>query len=410
MKTLHISTSDLDGGAARAAHRLHRALINANFDSQMLVRAKLSRDKTVIAHKPLIAQLGSKLDEQALRFYPKCPPDTFSAQWFPDSIVSRVKQINPEIVHLHWTRNGFLQIESLPKFQKPIVWTLHDMWEFTGGCHYTQECDRYTKSCGACPQLNSLKDKDLSRQIWQRKAKAWRNLNLTLVTPSRWLAECASASPLFEQYRVEVIPNSVDMQVYKPINKAMARDALNLPQDKQLVLFGAGSTTADTRKGFQFLLSALQRLDAQRWGNQLELAILGESASGKALPLAFNSHYLGRLGDDISLALSYAAADIFVAPSIQDNLPNTVVEALACGTPCLAFDIGGMPDMIDHQQNGYLAQKLDVEDLARGMEWILEDQERHTHLSIKARQKAVETFSQEQQSTRFIDLYTTLVN
>ena len=409
MKTLHISTSDLDGGAARAAHRLHRALIDANFDSQMLVRAKSSRDKTVIAHKPIIAQLGSKLDEQALRFYPKCHPETFSVQWFPDSISSRVKQINPEIVHLHWTRNGFLQIESLPKFQKPIVWTLHDMWEFTGGCHYTQECDRYTKNCGACPQLNSLKDKDLSRQIWQRKAKAWRNLNLTLVTPSRWLAKCASASPLFEQYRIEVIPNSVDMQVYKPIDKAMARDALNLPQDRQLVLFGAGSTTADTRKGFQFLLSALQRLDAQRWGG-LELAILGESASGKALPLAFNSHYLGRLGDDISLALSYAAADVFVAPSIQDNLPNTVVEALACGTPCLAFDIGGMPDMIDHQRNGYLAQKLDVEDLARGVEWILEDQERHTQLSIKARQKAVETFSQERQSARFIELYTTLVN
>ncbi|MBI4784295.1 MAG: glycosyltransferase family 4 protein [Oscillatoriophycideae cyanobacterium NC_groundwater_1537_Pr4_S-0.65um_50_18] len=409
MKTLHISTSDLDGGAARAAHRLHRALIKANVDSQMLTRAKLSRDETVISHKPLMAQLGSKLDGQALRFYPQRDRSMFSVQWFPDSAVSQVNKINPDIVHLHWTCDGFLQIESLAKFRKPLVWTLHDMWAFTGGCHYTQECDRYTKNCGACPQLSSLKAHDLSRQIWQRKAKAWCNLNLTLITPSRWLAKCASASPLFEQYRVEVIPNVVDTQLYKPISKALAREALNLPQDKQLVLFGAGSTSSDPRKGFQFLLSALQRLDLNQWGEQLELAILGESSSRNALPLALKSHYLGRMSDDISLALAYAAADVFVAPSMQDNLPNTVVEALACGTPSLAFDIGGMPDMIEHQQNGYLAQPFDIEDLARGLEWILQDSERYAHLAHCARQKALESFSQEHQINQFVDLYKTLV-
>lgn len=405
MKVLHLSTSDIDGGAARAAYRLHQGLLQLDIDSKMLVRAKFSTDPSVIGYKPLIAKLGSKLDSHPLRKYPKRKKLMFSSQWFPDTVVSKVRAINPDIVHLHWTCNGYLRIESLTKLKKPLVWTLHDMWAFTGGCHYSQGCDRYTKGCGSCPQLGSSDPYDLSWHNWQRKAKTLHNLDLTIVSPSRWLANCAKASPLFENCRIEVIPNGIDVGVYKPINQSAAREALNLPQDKQLVLFGAGSTSGDPRKGFHHLLAALQKLDADLWSDRLELVIFGESKPQNALPLQFQARYLGRLNDDISLALAYSSADFFIAPSQEDNLPNTVVEALSCGTPCLAFDIGGMPDLIDHKKTGYLAQPFEINDLTKGVEWILENPERLKIISSHAREHAVENFSMEPRSKQILSLY-----
>lgn len=405
MKILHLSTSDIDGGAARAAYRLHRGLIEANVDSKMLVRAKFGEDSTVLSNKTPLARLGSKLDALPLNLYPERDSTMFSPQWFPDSVVTRVKQLNPDIIHLHWVCNGFLKIESLAKFHKPIVWTMHDMWSLTGGCHYTKGCDRYTEGCGSCPQLKSNHFHDLSRRTWKRKAKAWQSLNMTLVTPSKWLAKCTQASPLFEQYRIEVIPNGIDTQQYQPLDTQIARDKLNLPQDKYLVLFGAGSTSGDPRKGFRYLLSALKMLNADRWSNQLELVIFGESEAAEPLPIRFKTHYLGRLNDDISLAAAYSAADVFISPSVQDNLPNTVVEALACGTPCIAFDIGGMPDLIQHQHNGYIAKPFDIDDLANGIAWLLEDDERRIELSKKSHAYALRNFELKAQSNRYLQLY-----
>jgi glycosyltransferase involved in cell wall biosynthesis len=405
MKVLHLSTSDIDGGAARAAYRLHQGLLQLDIDSKMLVRAKFSTDSSVIGYKPLVAKLGSKLDSYPLRKYPKRKKLMFSSQWFPDTVVPKVRSVNPDIVHLHWTCNGYLRIESLTKLKKPLVWTLHDMWAFTGGCHYTQGCDHYTKGCGSCPQLGSSDPYDLSWRNWQRKAKILRNLNLTIVSPSQWLANCAKASPLFENCRIEVIPNGIDVEVYKPINQSAARAALNLPQDKHLVLFGAGSTSGDPRKGFHLLLSALQKLDANLWGDRLELVIFGESKPQNALPLQFQARYLGRLSDDVSLALAYVSADLFIAPSQEDNLPNTVMEALSCGTPCLAFDIGGMPDMIEHQKTGYLVQPFEIDDLVKGVEWILDNPARLKTLSVQARNHAIEKFPFRSCSEQILNIY-----
>lgn len=409
MKILHLSTSDVDGGAARAAYRLHKGLISADIDSKMLVRAKFGDDPTVLSNKTLLARLSSKLDALPLKQYPGRDSTMFSPQWFPDSVIARVKQLNPDIIHLHWVCNGFLKIESLAEFRRPIVWTLHDMWPMTGGCHYTKGCDRYTEGCGSCPQLKSDNFHDLSRQTWKRKAKAWRSLNMTLVTPSRWLAKCTQASPLFEQYRTKVIPNGVDTQQYKPLDKQITRNKLNLPQDKYLVLFGAGSTSGDPRKGFRHLLSALQMLNADQWSNQLELVIFGESEAAESLPIRFKSHYLGRLNDDVSLAAAYSAADVFVSPSVQDNLPNTVVEALACGTPCLAFDIGGMPDLIQHHHNGYIAKPFDTDDLANGIVWLLGDDRRRVELSKKSRAYALHNFEIKSQANQYLQLYERLI-
>ena len=409
MKILHISTKDFEGGAARAANRLHQGLKKINIDSQMLVQTKVSDDQTVIAPQTLLekslANLGGIVDTIPPKLYLRHSQISFSTQWLPDAIYSRIARLNPSLINLHWIHNSHLRIETLAKLKLPIVWTLHDMWAFTGGCHYDRNCGKYVESCGACPQLKSDRDWDLSRWIWQRKSQAWKNINLTIVTPSKWLAECARSSSLFRNIPVEVIPNGLDLQRYKPIDRQIVRSLLNLPQNKQLVLFGAIKATSDRRKGFHLLEAALQSLCQSGWQDKIELVVVGASQSGEPADLGFKTHYLGKLNDDISLAQVYAAADVFVAPSLQDNLPNTVVEAIACGTPSVAFKIGGMPEIIEHQQNGYLAQPYEIEDLAKGIVWLLEDKEKHQKLCHQARAEAEQKFTIELQARRYASLY-----
>ena len=412
MEPLLICRSDIEYGADRAAYRLHRGLQEIGVDSKMLVQNKLSGDHNAIGIEGNLTRklvnFRETFDAWPVKFY-RDRQGMFWPGWFPDRIKSKVSQIEPDVINLHWICRGYLQIETLAKFDKPLVWTFHDMWGFTGGCNYSEDCDRYTASCGNCPLLGSNMDCDLSRWVWQRKAKAWKNLNLAIVTPSKWMAERARASSLFKEARVEVIPNGLDTQRYQPFDRSTARKLLKLPQDKQLVLFGAISATSDRRKGFHLLQPALQSLSQSGWHERIELVVFGSSQPSNPPNLGFESHYLGKLGDDISLNLVYAAADVFVAPSIQDNLPNTVMEAIACGTPCVAFKIGGMPDMIEHQQNGYLAPAFEIEELGRGIAWVLENKERHQKLCDRAREKAEQEFSQELMARRYSSLFAELL-
>ena len=414
MKVLHLSKSELGGGAAIAAHRLHQGLKHLGIPSQMLVGTKQSDDTTVFSPKNNFRKafgiLQPTLDRFPLRFYPNCDHTKLSLEWLPDGIAGKVVQLAPDVINLHGISGGYLKIETLTKFTQPLVWTLHDMWTFTGGCHYSQDCDRYIASCGACPQLQSTKDWDLSRWVWQRKAKAWQQLNLTIVTPSNWLANCARASSLFQQRRVEVIPYGLDSQRYQPRERHLARKILQLPQDKQLILFGAMRATSDRRKGFQLLEPALRSLSQFGCQDKIELVVFGSSRPTPEPEFGLKTHYLGKLSDDISLALVYAAADVFVAPSIQDNLPNIVMEAIACGTPCVAFNIGGMPDLIEHQQNGYLAKPYDSEELAQGIAWVLQDESRWQTLCHRARAKVEQEFTLEHQASKYLKLYQELTS
>jgi len=414
MKVVLINTSDIEGGAARAAYRLHQGLQGIGVSSQMLVKNKKSGAPNVILSQNGIGnkfdKIISTISNSPLRLYPERNRAIFSPQWLPDSLAAKVAKIQPDIINLHWVCGGYMQVESVPKFNKPLVWTLHDMWPFTGGCHYSEECDRYTKSCGSCPQLHSTKESDLSRWVWERKAKAWKNIDLTLVSPSAWLAKCANSSSLFKDFRVEVIPNGINTQKYKPINRHWAREILNLPQDKQIVLFGGAGGTGDRWKGFNLLVSALQSLSKSGWNDRIELLVFGSSQPENAVELGFKAHYLGNLADDISLATVYAAADVFVAPSVYDNLPNTVMEAGACGIPSVAFKIGGLPDMIEHCSNGYLAKPYETEDLARGIAWVLEDPERHQKLCARARQKVAQEFTLDIQARRYLSLFSQLAS
>jgi glycosyltransferase involved in cell wall biosynthesis len=406
MKTLLINTSDTNGGAARACYRLHNGLQNIGANSKMLVQEKLSYNQTVQQTENIklfqaIEIAKQTFDALPLKYY-QHQKKTFSLQWVPDRLINKINKIAPDIINLHWINSAFMQLETIANLKRPVVWTLHDMWAFTGGCHYSQECTSYTKSCGSCPELNSNKNSDLSRWVWQRKASSWKDINLTIVSPSSWLAKCASSSSLFQKLRIEVIPNGIDTQIYRPIPRHIARELLKLPQDKQLILFGSLYATSDNRKGFHYLQPALQELSKAGWQDKLEVVVFGSSQPNNPPDFGFKSHYLGTFNDDLSLALIYSAADVFVLPSTQENLANTVMEAISCGTPCVAFNIGGMPDMIEHQKNGYLAEGFQVEDLARGIAWVLE---RNDKLSFYARQKAEQEFALEIQARRYFSLF-----
>lgn len=405
MNPLLVSTQDKHG-AGTSAYRLHAGLQRIGVPSKLLVRDQGMDDAAIDAPATELgkglSRIRQSVDALPLRWIkPKNP--SFSLEWVPDRLVADVKRLSPDLVNLHWICKGYVQIESIAKLGKPVVWTLHDMWAFTGGCHYHEGCDRYQESCGACPQLSNPGVRDASRWVWNRKRRAWTSLNLTVVAPSRWLAECAQSSSLFGNYRVETIPYGLDTEVYKPIERHLARRLLNLPNDKRLVLFGA-TVLSDRRKGWHLLQSALEKLSQSGMREQLECVVFGSYRSEREAR-GIKTHFLGRLNDDVTLALAYSAADVFIAPSIQDNLPNTVMEALACGTPCVAFKIGGMPDMIDHCQNGYLVAPFDVDDLVQGVLWVLGDRERHAQLGSYAREQVEQRFSLERQAYQYQSLF-----
>lgn len=410
MKILHVASSE-SSGAGRAALRLHQGLLNKNVDSSALVLYKNSDNlsvrelnKTTSFYK----QAQDKLSKQITKKIFSC--DTaFSANFTPSLILDSIKERKADAINLHWIGREFLKIEELKQLKTPLVWTLQDMWSFTGGCHYSESCDRYTASCGACPQLGGNKERDLSRWIWERKTKAWQDLDLTIVAPSTWIADSAKSSSLFRDRRVEVIPFCLDTDKYKPVDRQTARELLNLPQDKQLILFGAFSSTTDERKGFHLLVPALQNLSQAGWGEKVELLVFGASQPREPVELGFKANYLGRFDDDVSLALLYSAADVMIVPSIQESFGQTASESLACGTPVVAFKATGLKDIVDHQLSGYLAKPYEVEDLAQGIAWVLEDSKRYQQLGLNARAKAISTFALELQADRYSSLYEELL-
>lgn len=411
MNPLLISTQD-KYGAGTSAYRLHKGLKDIGINSKFLVRDQGMDDSTIYAPATEIgkglSRVRQTVDAFPLRWLKPRNP-SFSLQWIPDQVVTDARRFSPDIINLHWICKGYVQIESIAKLGKPIVWTLHDMWPFTGGCHYSEECDRYTQSCSSCPQLNGQSFPDVARWVWNRKKRAWKTLNLTVVAPSRWLTECAQSSSLFRGIQIKTIPYGLDLQTYKPIERSLARQLLNLPTDKSLILFGA-TVLSDYRKGWHLLKAALEKLSRSQFKEKIEFVVFGSYRPNSEVVPGINTHYLGRLNDEVTLALAYSAADAFIAPSIQDNLPNTVMEALACGTPCVAFKVGGMPDMIEHLSNGYLAAPFEVEDLLQGIIWVLQDRERHKKLCHFAREKAEKSFALERQAYQYKILFEEILN
>jgi glycosyltransferase involved in cell wall biosynthesis len=439
MKVLMLNTFDDVGGADRAACRLQGGLRDQGIDSTLLVQFKFNAGSDVLCAgggvAKLLRRLKLYLGMLPVRLYPNRPENNFTPALFPDRLAARVAEIAPDLLHLHWLGAGFCQIETIGKFSAPLVWTLHDSWPFTGGCHVPGACSKYRERCGACPVLGSSREKDLSRRVWLRKERAWRGKRITAVAPSRWLADCAGASSLFRDCRVEVIPNGLDTRTFRPMEKRAARELLGLPQERPIILFGAVNATSDRNKGWHLLQPALKIVAGSlpdalavvfgaagpagvselAGGQELERGELeGGQAAAEPLPVepvpvGMAVSFLGRLKEDASLVAAYSAADVLVVPSLQEAFCQTATEAMACGTPVVAFGATGLLDVVDHQQNGYLAQPYDVEDLARGIAWVIGDPARQARLSSKARSKVEAEFSMEKVARRYITLYRELL-
>jgi len=407
MKILLVNTYDIHGGAAKAAYRLHKSLLAQNIDSHMLVQNKRSDDFTVLTTSSTKVQknlnkLRPFIDNIPVKLYKERTETLFSPAWLGFSnLVDIINEINPDIVHLHWINEGMIKIEDLSRIKTRIVWSLHDMWAFTGGCHYDEECEAYKNECGSCKVLGSNKNNDLSRKIFNRKEKTFVQIqNMTIVGLSKWLHACAQSSSLLQEKRHVNLPNSIDTNIFKPFDKEKARELWNLPQDTKLVLFGAVGATSDPRKGFKELSEALHKIEDKN----IELVVFGSSEPKVSQNFGFKTHYLGSLTDDISLVTLYSAVDTIITPSIQENLSNVIMESLACGTPVVGFDIGGNSDMLEHKETGYLAKPFETNDLVFGMEWVLNAQN-YAELCVNAREKILREFDSVVVSKRYIELY-----
>jgi glycosyltransferase involved in cell wall biosynthesis len=407
INVLHVSTFDRHGGAAIAAFRLHQGLAGLAVRSRMLVASQSSDAATVIAPRTRLSKLKRDLvaliDRAPLALYRTRPAMPFDVQWTGSFPTSAVARLAPDIIHLHWVAGGFLRIETLAKLARPLVWTLSDMWPFTGGCHVSGDCDRYRSQCGRCWQLGSDSPRDLTHWIWRRKERAWRHIDLSLVAPSRWIADSARSSSLFRERPIRVIPNGVDTSIFKPLEKAFARRCLDMDPDRHVILFGAINAIEDPNKGFDLLTAAIRIVSRRLSAARHELVIFGCSQPGEPPELGLATRYLGRFADEISLALLYNAADLMVVPSRQESFCQTAAEALACGTPVVAFDATGLRDVVEHGVDGYLAQPYEPEDLANGMVQILSAGD--GEMARQARQRAVDEFSLGKVARKYAELY-----
>ena len=405
MNVLIISTSDVNGGAAIAAFRLMNALHGRGLEVVMLARDKRSGNERII-------QAGSKI-QNSLHFYGErgqifLQNRLSREDLFDVSIASTGVSVTglPEfkradIIHLHWINQGMLSISEIGKILasgKKVVWTMHDMWPFTGICHYAGTCTRFHHSCGSCPYLKSLSENDLSHRIFQEKQATYARARIKFVACSQWLGRLAEKSPLTTGHRVVSIPNPIDTKKYFPGDKTEAKQKLGLPTNKRIILFAAVKAS-DKRKGMNYLIEAGKRFKDKG----VLFLIAGTNGDGIAQQLPGLSVNAGFIASD-KMPDFYNAADVFVTPSLQDNLPNTLMEAMSCGTPCVGFNTGGIPEMIDHGKNGYVAEYMDAGDLADGLKWTLFEADSRM-LSKNAREKVLSEYAEEIIVNRYLTIY-----
>ncbi len=407
MKVLIISTYDTGGGAAIAATRLMHAFQSAGHDVNMAVRTRQGND-------PAIFPVGSHTGNR-VRFYWERGViylhNRLSRHYLFDvsiansgvSVTDLPEFRSADVIHLHWINQGMLSLEEVGKIVasgKKVVWTMHDMWAFTGICHHAAGCTRYETSCGNCPYLVAGSPNDLSLKLFRKKQRAYAKGKITFVACSRWLRELAEKSPLTWGHEVVDIPNPIDTEVYFPMDKAMLRDKMCLPQKKKIVLFAAAKAS-DPRKGLEYLIQASHTLAQER--DDLFFLIAGTESEAILNRLPLPARSMGYIPPERMPEL-YSAADLYITPSLQENLPNTIMEAMACGTPCVGFHIGGIPEMIDNGVNGYVAEYRNGDDLARGVAEVLYKADWEA-FSRRAREKVVRTYAPEKIAHRYTTLY-----
>lgn len=419
MKVVHLNTYEGNGGAGRACLRLNDALNMQGADSSVMVYFQFKdSNKTGTFSKGPFQKARAVFNILAERYlskaFAKAVKTPFSLQWFGKSIVNHPSLKSADIIHLHWVNHGFLSpkdLSELDELEKPIVWTFHDSNAFTGGCHVRYSCENYHKECGFCPLLKLSGKDDLSRKTWLRKKKAYSALNCHIVAPSNWMANSVKLSSLMGFREVTVIPNTIETSVFKPYVKAEAKKILKINPDKFVLMSGFMPSKNDKHKGTSYLIDALNDLATRPGINKdnIELVIFGNKEKVEMPEFPFKTTFLGTISNDEHLAKCYSAADVFITASLEDNLPNTVMESLACATPVVAFKTGGIPDMVKHLENGYLAEYESSEDLATGMEWLYHD-ENAADIQKEARRTILTQFSEQVIAEKHLLLYQSLID
>ena len=408
MRVLLVNTSEQIGGAAIAAARLTNVLNRHGVEARLLVRDKqTSRATTVRLPQRLrlrAAFLWERLRIWAANGFRRAGLWTVDIACCGVDITKLPEFREADIVHLHWVNQGLLSLHQIGKILasgKPVVWTMHDMWPCTAICHHARECRHFHTHCYDCPQLLSPAAHDLSWQVFEKKVRAYAQARMTFVACSQWLAGEARKSALLEGHEVLSIPNTYDSALFHPASPAEARRRLRLPARGRLLLFACQKVT-NSRKGLDILYEALQSSLLAEHSGDLHLVVVGQMAEGLQRQLPFPVHAIGYLSSESDMAALYQAVDVFVTPSLEENLPNTIMEAMASGTPCVGFQIGGIPEMIDHLANGYVARYRDADDLAQGIRYVLENQER---LAQHAAAKAAATWNEDAVASQHIQLY-----
>ena len=408
MRVLIVNTSERTGGAAVAANRLMMALNNNGVKAKMLVRDKETDSLTVVG-LPKSAMLRWHFLWERLVIF--CRLHFSKKHLFEIDIANTGSDITKlrefeeaDLIHLHWINQGMLSLNTIHKILrsgKPVVWTMHDIWPATGICHLTLGCRNFTTHCHNCRLLpGNGSAHDLSSTIWEKKAKMLEAESIYFVACSRWLESEAKASALLKGQKITSIPNPIDIHIYNRCNKQEARQRLGLPADKRLILFVSQRVT-NQNKGMNYLIEACRLLKDQP---QLGVVILGGHAEEVADQLPFETYPLGYVNDERRIVDVYNAADVFVLPSLSENLPNTIMEAMACGVPCVGFRVGGIPEEIDHKRNGYVAEYRSAEDLAEGIRWILTEAD-YEALSQHAVHKVAQNYSQQSVAIKYLDVY-----
>lgn len=411
MRVLIINTSERIGGAAIAANRLMEALKRNGVKARMLVRDKQTDHLSVVpiatnwllplkfVWERAVIFLANGLRRKNLFLVDIANAGTDVTK------LSEFKRA--DVVHLHWVNQGFLSLDDIDKIMhsgKPVVITMHDQWYFTGICHYSDKCTKYREECRDCELMKKGILGDMAQKVFEKKLSIYKDVPLTFVGCSKWIADLARSSKLTEGKKVVNIPNAINTELFCPQDKAESRKRFCLPIDKKLLLFGSQRIT-DERKGFKFLVDALNliRQSNETIANDIELVVVGGDSEKVQGAVPFKVIPVSYVSDASKMVALYNAVDVYVTPSLQDNLPNTIVEAMACGIPCVGFNVGGIPEMIDHKQNGYVAKYMDEKDFADGIVWSLTND--YEGLSVNARSKAVATYGEAAVAAKYLEVY-----
>ncbi|MEW8956617.1 glycosyltransferase [Clostridium sp.] len=377
MKVLHITTNVFPQSAC---YRLHKSLLKEGVDSKILVVEEFFNLPKVIPYidtfnKKLLWKIKKKIDDRVKSSFESTT--IFSLGHRGMNIFKHPLVKEAEVIHLHWINDSFMSIHSLEKFKsmgKKVVWTCHDSWPFTGGCHVRYECKGYIEGCSNCHLVNN-KGKKYARELFRIKEEIFKDYNIKLIAPSRWTKTSIEESKVFKGKQVFKIHNTLDLNTFKPEDKLRAKESFGIDKEDLVLTFGAVNSTTTKYKGYEYLLESLRMFleDNKELKEKIHLLIFGSDNEKRVKKLGIKYTFTGFLKEELKLDMVYNASDLFLVPSLEDSLNYTVMEALSCEVPVIAFETGGIPDLVKHKENGYLAKFKDSYDFSRGIKWCIEN-------------------------------------